>query len=447
MNSDCFNRLCYLLKNLGGLRSTRNVSINEQVAIFPTILSHHTKNRVVKHTFRRSGYTISKHFNNVLNTLLKLYPILLVKPIPVPEDSTDNRWRYFKVLMDGGTNMNLGGRVRKRVVPTSRRVWTYAEELELVGALKDLNVKGQKCDNSFKSGYLLLLENALSVKFPGTDLKGDPHINSKIHVDPTARGMKNKTFPFHQDWIDIFRNDRANGNDSQFYSDAVNDVNKQAAKKHNSSSGFEQAGETPMQTEFMTSEFTSFNQGDSSSATKDKGKVLKIKQIDSLALQFIDTMGTIKVAEYLCNNSKDMELFYSLPDDAKKIRHDARPALLHDVRCALGSFKDGDQANTRMDISFVGLSNWTLLLVVLDSVLIDVRRVMRYVGTRVELNNFLILYVIFSSIHIVFITVDFNYISMHRYRYMLWSNNWWASKYNFEMLPAWITVNFIRMCK
>ncbi|KAL8530471.1 hypothetical protein ACS0TY_007493 [Phlomoides rotata] len=217
--------------------------------------------------------------------------------------------------MDGGTNMNLRGRVRKRDVPTNRRVWTYAEELELVGALKDLVVKGQKCDNGFKSGYLLLLENALSVKFPGTNLKGDPHINSKIHVkkqyaclksmlsvsgiglnsstyhidalpevwdayvkvDPTARGMKNKTFPFYQDWIDIFGNDRANGNDSQFYSDAVNDVNKQAAKKHNSSSGFEQAGETPMQTKFMTFEFTSFNQGDSSSATKDKGKVLKRK--------------------------------------------------------------------------------------------------------------------------------------------------------------------------
>ncbi|KAL8483338.1 hypothetical protein ACS0TY_026145 [Phlomoides rotata] len=96
MNSDCFNHLCYLLKNLGGLRSTRNMSINEKVVIFLTILSLHTKNRVVKHTFRRSGYTISKHFNNVLNSLLKLYPILLVKPVPVPEDSTDNHWRYFK---------------------------------------------------------------------------------------------------------------------------------------------------------------------------------------------------------------------------------------------------------------------------------------------------------------------------------------------------------------
>ncbi|KAL8514737.1 hypothetical protein ACS0TY_013715 [Phlomoides rotata] len=88
MNSNYFNLVCYLLKNLGGLRSTRNVSINEQVAIFLTIMSHHTKNRVVKHTFRHSRYTISKHFNN--------YTVLLVKPVLVPEESTDNRWKYFK---------------------------------------------------------------------------------------------------------------------------------------------------------------------------------------------------------------------------------------------------------------------------------------------------------------------------------------------------------------
>ncbi|KAL8493178.1 hypothetical protein ACS0TY_024406 [Phlomoides rotata] len=49
-------------------------------------------------------------------------------------------------------------------------------------ALKELVVKGNKCDNDFKSGYLLLLENMLAAKFPRTDLKGEPHINSKIHV-------------------------------------------------------------------------------------------------------------------------------------------------------------------------------------------------------------------------------------------------------------------------
>ncbi|KAL8515455.1 hypothetical protein ACS0TY_014230 [Phlomoides rotata] len=96
MNSDCFNRLCHLLHNLGGLRPTRNVMISEQVVIFLTILSHHTKNRVVKHTFRRPGYTISKHFNNVLNILLRLYTVLLITRVPVPEDSSDKIWVLYE---------------------------------------------------------------------------------------------------------------------------------------------------------------------------------------------------------------------------------------------------------------------------------------------------------------------------------------------------------------
>ncbi|KAL8457870.1 hypothetical protein ACS0TY_035657 [Phlomoides rotata] len=76
---------------LKGLRDTQNVSISEQVAIFLTVLSHHTKNRVIKHSFKHSGFTISKHFNFVLETLLKLHNVLLATPEPVPEDSNDYR--------------------------------------------------------------------------------------------------------------------------------------------------------------------------------------------------------------------------------------------------------------------------------------------------------------------------------------------------------------------
>ncbi|KAL8557281.1 hypothetical protein ACS0TY_004642 [Phlomoides rotata] len=125
-----------------------------------------------------------------------------------PSHAWTSWWDNLAIqIIEGRTNLTPGGRVRKRVVPTSRQ-----------------------------SGYLLLLENAMSLKFQGTDLKGDPHINSKIHVwkkqytclksmlgvsgiglngttyhidalpevweayvkvDPIARGMKNKTFPFY----------------------------------------------------------------------------------------------------------------------------------------------------------------------------------------------------------------------------------------------------------
>ncbi|KAL0361754.1 UNVERIFIED_CONTAM: hypothetical protein Sradi_3859900 [Sesamum radiatum] len=92
MSVDAFCRLCYLLEQLGGLKATRNVPITEQVAIFLNILAHHTKNRVVKYNFKRSGRTISKHFHAVL----KLHPVLLATPTAVSEDSTCSRWRWFK---------------------------------------------------------------------------------------------------------------------------------------------------------------------------------------------------------------------------------------------------------------------------------------------------------------------------------------------------------------
>lgn len=64
----------------------------------------------------------------------------------------------------------------------SRRSWTTNEEQCLIDALKDIVQRGMKCDNGFKAGYLNALEQAMVSAFPHTDLKGDPHINSKIHV-------------------------------------------------------------------------------------------------------------------------------------------------------------------------------------------------------------------------------------------------------------------------
>lgn len=64
----------------------------------------------------------------------------------------------------------------------SRRTWTVAEEQWLINALKDIVVAGWKADNGFKTGYLNALEQHLLARFPDSDLRGEPHIHSKIHV-------------------------------------------------------------------------------------------------------------------------------------------------------------------------------------------------------------------------------------------------------------------------
>ncbi|KAF7814669.1 protein ALP1-like [Senna tora] len=52
-----FDRLCGMLDRIGGLRPKKNMLVDEQVAIFLHILSHHVKNRVVQFEFERSGET------------------------------------------------------------------------------------------------------------------------------------------------------------------------------------------------------------------------------------------------------------------------------------------------------------------------------------------------------------------------------------------------------
>ncbi|KAL8465204.1 hypothetical protein ACS0TY_034634 [Phlomoides rotata] len=93
MNRDTFNHFCYLLRHSGGLVDSR---YGEQVAIFLSVLSHHSKVRVVKFCFRRSSHTVHQHFHNVLRAVLNLHGSLLASPTPVDDECTQPRWKHFK---------------------------------------------------------------------------------------------------------------------------------------------------------------------------------------------------------------------------------------------------------------------------------------------------------------------------------------------------------------
>ncbi|KAK6117374.1 hypothetical protein DH2020_048892 [Rehmannia glutinosa] len=112
--------------------------------------------------------------------------------------------------------------------------------------------------NGFKIGYLQALEQEMQKIIPGTNLKGISHINSKIHVwkkdygslvtmlsrsgigwnvttnmieapddawvDANARLMRNKSWPFYNDWVMIFGKDRATEEHAEDFTDALNHV-------------------------------------------------------------------------------------------------------------------------------------------------------------------------------------------------------------------------------
>ncbi|KAL0462164.1 UNVERIFIED_CONTAM: hypothetical protein Slati_0104000 [Sesamum latifolium] len=96
MSRNAFGHLCQLLETTGGLQCTRHVPVEEQVAIFLSVIAHHKKNCIIKHEFIRSGRTISRHFHSVLKVVLRLRSLLLARPSPVAEECQDSLWRWFK---------------------------------------------------------------------------------------------------------------------------------------------------------------------------------------------------------------------------------------------------------------------------------------------------------------------------------------------------------------
>lgn len=111
-----------------------------------------------------------------------------------------------------------------------------------------------------------------------------------MQKDPNARTLKKRSFPFYYDWIEIFGKDRANGENSQSFSDAVNNVLNNDSLNPQPTVGDEQPPETPPFNETSHANFQSNCRGESSSATnKSKGKKRK-SSVDYSDDRFIDTM-------------------------------------------------------------------------------------------------------------------------------------------------------------
>ncbi|MFQ6658475.1 hypothetical protein Gotur_027729, partial [Gossypium turneri] len=109
MNRFSFFKLCEMLQTLKGLKSSRHMLVDEQVAMFLHIISHHLKNRVIKHHFNRSGETVSRSFHSVLNVVIRLQDVLFKKAEPITANSSDTRWKWFKNCLGAlnGTHIKI----------------------------------------------------------------------------------------------------------------------------------------------------------------------------------------------------------------------------------------------------------------------------------------------------------------------------------------------------
>ncbi|XVF69710.1 hypothetical protein PTKIN_Ptkin11bG0104000 [Pterospermum kingtungense] len=78
-----------------------------------------------------------------------------------------------RVASPSAVNSQLSKRTNKK--------WNYEENVALVSCMVDLrNIGSYNVDTGFKAGYLLEMERMLAKKLPNANIKGKPHIESRI---------------------------------------------------------------------------------------------------------------------------------------------------------------------------------------------------------------------------------------------------------------------------
>ncbi|CAN1315266.1 hypothetical protein LINPERPRIM_LOCUS29644 [Linum perenne] len=80
MDKKMFKYFCKELKEHGGLSSSKNVIVEEQVAIFLRVLTHSNTARDGAELFQHSTATISKYFRRVLKAVIGLSKRVIVPP-------------------------------------------------------------------------------------------------------------------------------------------------------------------------------------------------------------------------------------------------------------------------------------------------------------------------------------------------------------------------------
>ncbi|KAK2660234.1 hypothetical protein Ddye_006767 [Dipteronia dyeriana] len=116
------------------------MDVEEMVDIFLHIISHDVKNIIMRRQFARSGETINRKFNVVLNAILCLHELLLKKLEPVLSDSTYSRWKWFKNCLGtlDGTYIKVNvlasdtpryqtrnNEIATNVLGWSHKIWTW----------------------------------------------------------------------------------------------------------------------------------------------------------------------------------------------------------------------------------------------------------------------------------------------------------------------------------
>ncbi|KAL0454870.1 UNVERIFIED_CONTAM: hypothetical protein Slati_0826200 [Sesamum latifolium] len=188
-----------------------------------------------------------------------------------------------------------------------RRAWSIREEEGLIVALKDVVNQGWKCENGFRTGYLGVLEQEMKKLFPSSDIKADPHIQSKIHIDPFAKNMRLKSFPFYRLGARCSVK-TGYGRVCRNIADATKPCSDADQCKHQTTISQQWARQADMRLEMMSKRM-----GFEFDASEARKKVYEaISGLGGLQMR-----EKLFVAKKLVSDTKSLDLFFSLPDDEK----------------------------------------------------------------------------------------------------------------------------------
>ncbi|KAL1536838.1 hypothetical protein AAHA92_29421 [Salvia divinorum] len=201
----------------------------------------------------------------------------------------------------------------------SRRMWTVREEEILIASLLELVALGWKSDNGFRAGYLGKIEENIRKEFSTFDIKGTPHVVSKITawkksygslrgilgrsgvgfnmngeykididddqwaqvvmVDREAKFMRNKSWPYWEAWKCIFGKDRASGVGAEEENDYIPTFEDFLGNEvpPNVSLNVEKQGSSEVQSQHV-------------STTKSAGQMRKLSHSDDALMEFLGNL-------------------------------------------------------------------------------------------------------------------------------------------------------------
>nr|CAB3449356.1 unnamed protein product [Digitaria exilis] len=76
--------------------------------------------------------------------------------------------------------VNKGHNKKRLNKKREKRIWSAEEENALVDILYEMNGSGWKADTGHKCGYMTYIEKELAKRFPNSNIKADPHIQSEV---------------------------------------------------------------------------------------------------------------------------------------------------------------------------------------------------------------------------------------------------------------------------